>query len=129
MSLIINIIFENFCPSELPKGAFCHFPFRWINYRHSSKSTGKETGKMHFCALFNFWDYDGLTLSLESLAGRKQTIKHKLLYIRRHPYKKYFTALYQKFSSFTTFLFLIVCNLWALHLWNFFFVAGLHFFP
>ena len=26
------------------RGALCKFPFRWIYYCHSSKSTGKETG-------------------------------------------------------------------------------------
>ena len=35
----------------LHRGAFCQFPFRWIYYCHSSKSTGKETEKMHLCAL------------------------------------------------------------------------------
>jgi hypothetical protein len=33
------------------RDAFCQFPFRWIYYCHSSKSTGKETGKMHLCAV------------------------------------------------------------------------------
>ena len=28
------------------RGAFCQFPFRWIYYSHSSKSTGKT----HLCA-------------------------------------------------------------------------------
>ena len=32
------------------RSAFCQFPFRWIYYCLSSKSTGKETGKMHLCA-------------------------------------------------------------------------------
>ena len=27
------------------------FPFRWIYYYGSNKSTGKETGKMHLCAV------------------------------------------------------------------------------
>ena len=35
------------------RGPFCHFPYQWIYYCHSSKSTGKETGKTHLCALFN----------------------------------------------------------------------------
>ena len=34
----------------LHRGVFCQFPFRWIYYCHSSKSTGKETGKTHLCA-------------------------------------------------------------------------------
>ena len=35
----------------LHRDAFCQLPFRWIYYCHSSKSTGKETGKTHLCAL------------------------------------------------------------------------------
>ena len=31
--------------------AFFQFLFCWIHYCHSSKSTGKETGKMHLCGL------------------------------------------------------------------------------
>ena len=38
------------CP--LHRGAFCQFPFQWIYYFHISKSTGKETDKMHLCALY-----------------------------------------------------------------------------
>ena len=33
------------------RGAFCQLPFQWIYYCHSSKSTGKPTGKTHLCAL------------------------------------------------------------------------------
>ena len=33
------------------RGAFCQFPFRWIYYCHSIKSSGKETGKIHLCAM------------------------------------------------------------------------------
>ena len=38
-----------FC--TMHRGAFCQFPFRWIYYYHSSKSTGKETGKPHLSAV------------------------------------------------------------------------------
>ena len=40
--------------SSLPtlhRGVFCQFPFRWIYYYGSYKSTGKESGKTHICAL------------------------------------------------------------------------------
>ena len=37
---------------DVHKGAFCQFPFRWNNYCHSSKSTGKETGITHLCAVY-----------------------------------------------------------------------------
>ena len=37
------------------RGAFCKFPFRWIYYYVSNKSTGKGTGKTHLCALVRFW--------------------------------------------------------------------------
>ena len=30
---------------------FCQFPFPWIYYFGSNKSTGKETGKTHLCAV------------------------------------------------------------------------------
>ena len=39
---------------QLQRGAFCQFSFRWIYYCHSSKSTGKEIGKMHLCAVYCF---------------------------------------------------------------------------
>ena len=35
-------------------GAFCQFTFWWIYYCHSIKSTGKETGKTHLCAVVRF---------------------------------------------------------------------------
>ena len=35
----------------LQRGVLVQFPFWWIYYCHSSKSTGKETGKMLLCAL------------------------------------------------------------------------------
>ena len=38
-------------PAPVHKGAFCQFPFPQIYYRHSIKSTGKETGKTHLCAV------------------------------------------------------------------------------
>ena len=37
--------------TTLHRGAFYQFPFRWIYYCYSSKSTGKETAKTHLCAL------------------------------------------------------------------------------
>ena len=33
------------------RGEFFQFPFRWFYYYRSNKSTGKETGKMHYCAV------------------------------------------------------------------------------
>ena len=36
---------------QLHRYAFCQFPFLWIYYNGSNKSTGKETDKSHFCAL------------------------------------------------------------------------------
>ena len=36
----------------LHRGAFCQFPFRRIYYYSSNKSTGKEIGKTHLCALY-----------------------------------------------------------------------------
>ena len=42
---------DNLQYNTLHRGAFCQFPFRWIYYYGSNKSTGKETGKMHLCEL------------------------------------------------------------------------------
>ena len=44
---------QSFCNvfPPLHRGVFCQFPFRWIYYYGSNKSTGKETGKMHPCAV------------------------------------------------------------------------------
>ena len=36
------------------RGAFFQFLFRWIYYCHSNKSTAKETGKTHLCAVLEF---------------------------------------------------------------------------
>ena len=43
--------YGSFIQSQQHRDAFCQFPFWWIYYCHSSKSTGKETVKMHLCAL------------------------------------------------------------------------------
>ena len=45
--------------------AFCQFPFRWIYYCGSNKSTGKQTGKMHLCTLVCFF------ISVESMNPSK----------------------------------------------------------
>ena len=42
--------------NPLHRGAFCQFPFRWIYYYSSNKSTGKKTGKTHLCAQLCSWD-------------------------------------------------------------------------
>jgi hypothetical protein len=39
----------------LHRGAFCQFPFQWIYFYGSNKSTRKKTDKMHLCALFKFF--------------------------------------------------------------------------
>ena len=36
------------------RGAFCQFLFLWIYYYGSNKFTGKETGKMHLCAVVQY---------------------------------------------------------------------------
>ena len=43
--------------ATLHRGAFCPFPFRWIYYYASNKSTGKESGKAHLCALSSLPNY------------------------------------------------------------------------
>ena len=52
----------SFSTKALHRGAFCQFPFRWIYYCHSSKSTGKETGKTHLCALKGWQFKNGILL-------------------------------------------------------------------
>ena len=42
---------DNLQYNTLHRGAFCQFPFRWIYYYGSNKSTKKETCKTHLCAL------------------------------------------------------------------------------
>ena len=48
----IKLVSQEFSCSLLHcRDAICQFLFRWIYYCHSNKSTGKETGKTHLCAL------------------------------------------------------------------------------
>ena len=49
----LRIVYGTFWVRFKPvhRGAFFQFLFRWIHYCHSSKSTGKETGKTHLCAV------------------------------------------------------------------------------
>ena len=42
------------------RGAFCQFPYQWIYYYGSNKSTKKETGKTQLCAVqwsYQIWDF------------------------------------------------------------------------
>ena len=39
------------------RGALCKFTFWYIYYCHSSKPTGKETGKTHLCVLVFFLEF------------------------------------------------------------------------
>ena len=48
--LFWSLIFLDF--RTVHRGAFCQFTLRWIYYCLSSKSTGKETGKTHRCAVW-----------------------------------------------------------------------------
>ena len=48
--------------ASLHRGAFCQFPFRWIYYCHSSKFTGKETGKTHLWAFLKLHHWQRLQL-------------------------------------------------------------------
>ena len=43
-----------FLISAVHRSAFCQFPFRWIYYYGSNKSTGKEIGKTHLSAVKKF---------------------------------------------------------------------------
>ena len=63
-------------PTPLHKGAFFQFLFRWIHYCHSSKSTGKETGKTHLCALVEFFD----------LVWREKSVVYFFVFVVSHWY-------------------------------------------
>ena len=48
-------ILKKRCPYQSAhRRAFCQFPFRWIYYYDSNKSTGKETGKTHLYEVYEF---------------------------------------------------------------------------
>ena len=49
--LATNVCFKKNLDKPQHRGAFCQFPFRWIYFYGSNKSTGKYTGKMHLCGL------------------------------------------------------------------------------
>ena len=57
-----NLTLFSIKKSPLHRSAFCHFTFRWIYYYGSNKSTGKETGKTHLCALHCRTLFEGLLL-------------------------------------------------------------------
>ena len=46
-----------FNEKQMHRGAFVQFSFRWIYYYGSNKSTRKETGKTHLCALAFHWTH------------------------------------------------------------------------
>ena len=55
-------------------GAFCQFHFSWIYYYGSNKSTGKETGKTHLCAVV--WHmFKCVCLSRAELAHINESLK------------------------------------------------------
>ena len=64
----------------LHRGAFLQFPFRRIYYYGSNKSTGKETGKSHLCALCDifFWHQEPQNhCNLNSLSDFNSLISSK----------------------------------------------------
>ena len=72
--------------STVHRGVFGQFPFRWIYYCHSCKSTGKEAGKTHLCAciclqfLSNFrtqpdWNMSGRPKSTKQVVGQHFSLK------------------------------------------------------
>ena len=65
------------------RGAFWQLPFRWIYYCHSSKSTGKETGKTHLCAMVRFDEkLSSVNLPDNFWLNTRPTILYFLWYIR-----------------------------------------------
>ena len=58
----------------LHRGAIYQFVFRWIYYRHSSKSTGKKTCKTHLCALYGILLNSIFVLEMTSTTIRFSTL-------------------------------------------------------
>ena len=50
-SLILLFSIKSIHFKTVHQDAICQFPVRWIYYCHGSESTGKKTGKTHFCAV------------------------------------------------------------------------------
>jgi hypothetical protein len=67
--------FIDSCLPGLHRDAFRQFPFRWIYYCGSIKSTGKETGKTHLCGLV--WQF----LTLHSYTISSLLTEHTALQI------------------------------------------------
>ena len=66
----------------LHRGALCQFPFRWVYYYGSNKSTGKETVKTHLCAVYFFlFTLYILHTSIVSWVMEFPTWEYKIRYI------------------------------------------------
>ena len=63
---------------KLHIGAFCQFPFQWIYYWHSSKSTIEETGKTHLCVVAKHWIFLKIQVSTKP---SKKVVNTFLLYV------------------------------------------------
>ena len=88
--------------APLHRDAFCQFLFRWIYYCYSSKSTGKETGKTHLCALHCAEHADFLyiffskLLKSKTLRSYKYRTTWKLLIVTTMNIKNVLRYLHQK---------------------------------
>ena len=56
-NFFVSFLITDFSLTKVPlfqpmhRSAFCQLPFPWIYYWYSTKSTGKESGKMQLCAM------------------------------------------------------------------------------
>jgi hypothetical protein len=72
----------------LHRGAFYQFPFWWIYYSGSNKSTGKETGKTHLCALLSksalrCWMYPTAQITLSPTPSHPRVIRGNVKYLHK----------------------------------------------
>ena len=70
-----------------PSAQWCVLPFRWIYYCHSSKSTRKETGKMHLsavqCSEMIMREHHNPTNFNAALFDARRSVVATMLYILR----------------------------------------------
>ena len=104
-----------------PLGAFCQFLFRLIYYCHSSKSTGKETGKTHLCAvlkisiLIKYPSFDGFLGPLNVIW--QASFACRITWSTSSWQEHYKNVVFSKIVSLNAFS-VIQKNMWLLEVWQ-----------
>ena len=95
-----KVCFINSRSNTLHRGVFCQFPFHWVYYYDSKKSTGKEIVKTHLHALVSLQriclKQTLLLVSISGFSGLKGVEKN-IRKIKKKPYL--FTFQWQDFSQ------------------------------